>query len=70
MKGKIYNDETGNWISGGAAQMHMIKKLGGLEMFIGKIITDTAIATANATVNKLESRETRKISKPKLKRVK
>lgn len=70
MKGKIYNEKTGNWISGGAAQLHIIKKFGGWNMFIGKIITETAVATAKATVNEVEARETRKISKPKLKRVK
>lgn len=27
MKGKIYNEKTGKWISGGAAQLHIIKKV-------------------------------------------
>ncbi|HFJ9368466.1 MULTISPECIES: hypothetical protein [Bacillus cereus group] len=31
MKGKIYNDETGKWIAGAAAQQHIIRKNGGWE---------------------------------------
>lgn len=75
MKGKIFNEETGKWISGGAAQLHTIKKHGGFDMFLGKVISATAEATAKATVketlNEIEAREeARKTSKPKLKRVK
>lgn len=73
MKGKILNEETGNWISGGAAQLHTIKKFGGWEMFLGKVIAQTAEATAKATVNEMEARDAKKVrknSKPVLKRVK
>lgn len=73
MKGKIYNEETGKWISGGAAQLHIIKKSGGWKNFIGKIVTNVAEATAKATVKEafkeIDLREVRK-SKPRLKRVK
>lgn len=73
MKGKIYNEETGKWISGGAAQLHTIKKSGGWDNFIGGIVTEVAEATAKATVKEvfkeMDSREVRK-SKPRLKRVK
>ena len=43
MKGKIYNEKTGKWISGGAAQLHIIKKSGGWENFIGRIVTTNPI---------------------------
>lgn len=73
MKGKIYNEETGKFISGGAAQLHTIKKAGGWNNFIGEIVTEVAEATAKATVKEvfkeMDSREVRN-SKPQLKRVK
>lgn len=73
MKGKVYNKETGNWISGGAAQLHTIKKAGGWNNFIGEIATEVAEATAKATVQEvfkeIDSREVRN-SKTRLKRVK
>ena len=74
MKGKIYNEETGKWISGGAAQLHTIKKAGGWNNFIGDIVTETAKATVREAFRELDSRgmDSREIknSKPRFKRVK
>lgn len=69
MKGKIYNEETGKWISGGAAQLHTIKKNGGWNNFISEIATVAATVAAKVAVKEMVSREV-KNSKPRLKRVK
>lgn len=62
MKGKIFNSETGKWISGGAAQLHTIKKNGGWDNYRMKI----AIRAAENAVEEMD----REALKPRLKRVK
>jgi len=41
MKGKVYNEKTGKWISGGALQQHIIKENGGWEQHHRKVIEQT-----------------------------
>ena len=36
MKGKVYNEQSGKWISGSALQLHIIKQNGGWDNIIGK----------------------------------
>jgi hypothetical protein len=40
MKGKVYNEETGKWISGGALQLHIIKENGGWEQHHRQVIEE------------------------------
>ncbi|MBT2694603.1 hypothetical protein [Bacillus sp. ISL-55] len=41
MKGRVYNEKTGKWISGGALQLHVIKENGGWDQHHKKIIEET-----------------------------
>ena len=62
MKGKIFNEETGKWISGGAAQLHTIKTNGGWDQHhlgLAKKAAEYAVEEMN-----------REAHKPLLKRVK
>lgn len=69
MKGKIFNEETGKWISGGAAQLHLIKKGGGFNNFVSGIAKEAAREAVKEVLDEMASREIRS-SRPNLRRVK
>ncbi len=55
MKGKVYNEKTGKWISGGALQQHIIKENGVWEQHHRKVIEQTTEEIYAKIMNEMEN---------------